>query len=266
MHIYRSKATGCIILYIYFQRMELAETRGNNGSHDAKVADSQLETSENRSNSKEKGQITKTMVKKVEKGKVVQSRKHSVRSSLVKPLNIAKGETVMEIEKLLEDFLQQNLPVERHTEEAQTSGSHIRLTKQEKKDKNRERRRISRAKRESLKDFKAPKPVIFGFSCVVKKINRGAIKAVLVDPQLPQILLQILHSLALEKNLRVLGIVDLGLLTKKVLGFKVSVLGLCHSEQADSGGLYCRLLENVLEVKTCEMLDQNCHYQETKLE
>ena len=108
--------------------------------------------------------------------------------------------------------------------------------------------------------------MIFGFSCVVKKINRGAIKAVLVDPQLPQILLQILHSLALEKNLRVLGIVDLGLLTKKVLGFKVSVLGLCHSEQAESGGLYCRLLANVLEVNACEMLDQNCHYQETKLE
>merc|ERR1712130_871887 len=103
------------------------------------------------------------------------------------------------------------------------------------RDHNRERRRIAKAKREGLKDFEEPKSIVLGFSCVVKKINRSAVKAVLVDPQLPHNLLQILHSLALANNLPIIGVQDLRFSTKKILGFKVNILGLCdHSK-------YCSL-------------------------
>ena len=149
-------------------------------------------------------------------------------------------------------------------EKEHKSKSVPKMTKQDKKDENRERRRIARAKRESLKDFQAPKSIVLGFSCVVKKINRNAIKAVLVDPQLPQNLLQILHPLALRNSLPVIGIENLGLLTKNILGFKVSSLGL--SDYPKSCSLYSKLLESVLEVETCKTPAHNFQYQKTKLE
>jgi len=228
----------------------------------AKVEDNMLEATEKKSDVKEKTSIVaiNSMGKKGEKSKVVQSRKHSVKSSLVKPLHIARGEKLKEVEKLLKDFLKQTLPEKGYKKEAQTSQSETKMTKQEK----RERRRIARAMRESLKDFQAPKRIVLGFSCVVKKIKRSAIKAVLVDPQLPQNLLQILHPPAVGKSLPVIGIENLGLLTKNVLGFKVSALGLCDHQKSCS--LYSKLLANVLEMDTSETREQSCHYQKTKLD
>merc|ERR550519_13483 len=193
----------------------------------------------------------KRQAKKGEKSKVVQSRKHSVRSSLVKPLHIVQGGKVEEIERLLEDFLKETLPEKGNKEEATDQiQTESKMSKQEKREKNRERRRIARAKRESLKDFQAPMQIVFGFSCVVKKINRNVVKAVLVDPELPQNLLQILHPLALQNSLPVIGIVNLGQLTKKVMGFKVSTLGLCDHSKPYS--LYSKLLANVMEVDSCK--------------
>ena len=152
--------------------------------------DERMEATE-KSDPKEKKQ---TPGKKAEKSKVVQSRKHSVRSSLVKPLHIVQGGKVEEIERLLEDFLKETLPEKGNEEATDQIQTETKMSKQEKRDKNRERRRIARAKRESLKDFQAPKPIVLGFSCVVKKMNRDAVKAVLVDPQFPQNLLQILMN------------------------------------------------------------------------
>ena len=118
--------------------------------------------------------------------------------------------------------------------------------------------------RESLKDFEEPKSIVLGFSCVVKKINKGEVKAVLLDPQLPHNLLQILHSLALANNLPVIGVQDLRLLTKRILGFKVNVLGLY--DHSKSCSLYSRLLESVLEVNSSNTQSPNVHYKKTKLE
>ena len=224
-----------------------------------------METTEQKSDTVEKKPTMQTsMGKKGDKSKVVQSRKHSVRSTLVKPLHIAKGVKVKEIERLLEDLLMQTLSIKETKEDSSTIQTETRLTKQDKGDKNRERRRIARAKRESLKDFQAPKCIIFGFSCVLKKINSNTVKAVLVDPHLPQNLLQILHPLALEKSIPIIGLEKLGLLTKQVLGFKVSALGLC--DHPKSYGLYSKLLESILEVDTCQTSAQYCHYQKTNLE
>jgi len=231
------------------------------GSANAK--DKKLEATEEKSDAKEKKPTvpTNSMGKKGDKSKVVQSRKHSVKSFIVKPLHIAKGGKV---EELLEEFLKQTLPEKGTKEEEHTSKSETRMTQQDKKDENRERRRIARAKRESLKDFQAPKSIVLGFSCVVKKINRDAIKAVLVDPQFPQNLLQILHPLALDNSLPVIRIENLGPLTKNILGFKVSALGLCDHPKSCS--LYSKLLESVLGVDTSKICAHNFPYQKTKLE
>ena len=247
------------------------EKKANDGNCDAKVGpagaqDERMETTE-KSDLKEKKTIMQnpTTVKKAEKSKVVQSRKHSVRSSLVKPLHIIEGGKVEEIERLLEDFLKETWPEkENKGEAADQNQTESKMTKQEKKDKNREKRRIARAKRESLKDFQAPKRIVLGFSCVVKKINGNAVKAVFVDPELPKNLLQILHPLALQNSLPVIGIDNLGMLTKKILGFKVRALGL--SDHSKSCSPYSKLLESVLEVDSCQTFALNVQYQKTKLE
>ena len=247
------------------------EKKANDGNCDttvwpAETQDERMETTD-KSALKEKKPIAPnlTTCKKAEKNKVVQSRKHSVRSSLVKPLLIVEGGKVEVINRLLEDLLKKTVPEKGVKEEvAYPLQTEAKMTKQEKRGQNRERRRIARAKRESLKDFQAPKPIVLGFSCVVKKMNRDAVKAVLVDSQFPQNLLQILQPLALQKSLPVIGVGNLGLLTKKVLGFKVSALGLC--DHSKSCSLYSKLLESVLEVDTCKTSAQNCHYQKTKLE
>ena len=228
----------------------------------AKLKDKMLEATENKSDVMKKTPIVSnnSVGKKGDKSKVVQSRKHSVKSSLVKPLHIAKGEKLKEVERLLEDFLKQTLPEKGNKRESHTSQSETKMTKQEK----RERRRIARAMRESLKDIQTPKRIVLGFSCVVKKINRNAIKAVIVDPQIPQNLLQILQPLALGKSLPVIGIENLGLLTKNVLGFKVSALGLCDHQQSCSQ--YSKLLANVLEMDISETREQSCHYQKATLD
>ena len=236
------------------------ENKANDDIKDG-AQDERMEATE-KSDPKEKKQTTG---KKGEKSKVVQSRKHSVRSSLVKPLHIVQGGKVEEIERLLEDFLKETLPEKGNKEEdSDQIQTETKMSKQEKRDKNRERRRIARAKRESLKDFQAPKQIVFGFSCVVKKINRNVVKAVLVDPELPQNLLQILHPLALQNSIPVIGIANLGQLTKKVLGFKVSTLGL--GDHSKPYSLYSKLLANVLEVDSCKTSTQTVQYQKTKLE
>ena len=242
-----------------------SKINGTADEYAAKVKDKMLNATEKKSDVKEKTPIVanNSKGKKGDKSKVVQSRKHSVKSSL-KPLHIAKGEKLKEVENVLEDFLKQTLSEKGNKREAQTRQSETKMTKQEKREQNREKRRIERAKRESLKDFQAPTSIVLGFSCVVKKINRSAIKAVLVDPQLPRNLLQILHPLALGKSLPVIGIENLGLLTKNVLGFKVSALGLCDHQKSCS--LYSKLLANVLEMNSSETREQNYHYQKTTLD
>ena len=211
---------------------------------------------EKKSDSKEKLTAVQ-VVKKGERSKVTQSRKHSVQNSLHQPLHVVLDNEEKDIVKLLEDYILQIFPRKEKIKdiEARPTG----LSKAESK----ERRRIARAKRESLKDFAPPKAIVVGFSRALKMIVKNTIKVVLVDPALPTHLLHTLQPLAHDRGVKILGILNLGSLVKKLLGFKGSVLGL--TDLPNSCDLYRKLLSSVLNVNP-KIIENNLNYRKTKLE
>ena len=213
--------------------------------------------SEKKSDADEK-QTAVQVVKKGERSKVTQSRKHSVQNSLHQPLHVVLDNEEKDIVKLLEDYILQIFPRKEKIKdiEARPTG----LSKAESK----ERRRIARAKRESLKDFAPPKAIVVGFTRALKMIVKNTIKVVLVDPALPTHLLHTLQPLAHDRGVKILGILNLGSLVKKLLGFKGSVLGL--TDLPNSCDLYRKLLSSVLNVNPPKIIEEGFDYRKTKLD
>ena len=213
--------------------------------------------SEKKSDSEEK-QAAVQVGKKGERNKVAQSRKHSVQNSLHQLLRVVNDNEKKDIVKLLEDYLLLNFPRKEKVKEIEPRPTG--LSKAESKEK----RRIARAKRESLKDFAPPKAIVLGFSRTLKMIFKNTIKVVLMDPTLPTHLLRTLQPLAHDRGVKILGILNLGSLVKKLLGFKGSVLGL--TDLPNSCDLYRKLLSSVLNVNASKMIVEGFDYRKTKLD
>jgi len=66
--------------------------------------------------------------------------------------------------------------------------------------------------------------VIVGFNCVIKQLQSNSVNSVIVNSKLPTNLLRFLLPLCQSKQVAVLGLDSLDLLTKSVLGFSSTVL------------------------------------------
>merc|ERR1712083_383342 len=75
-------------------------------------------------------------------------------------------------------------------------------------------------------DVNLQKFVIVGFNCVVKQLQSNNVSSVIVNSKLPTNLLMFLLPLCKSKQVAVVGLDKLDIVTKEAMGFSSTVIGL----------------------------------------
>ena len=170
------------------------------------------------------------MAEKADKGKVnmkqAQSKKMTIQSTIKIDL-FANFKESEKLENLLKEKLQNIYP---NKDKIKIDWGEIHKEKLPK--------RLRKEKVRNLKDVKKQqlikedniqvylqKFVLIGFNCVVKHLQAGSVSSVIVNSKLPTNLLRFLLPLCQSKQVAVLGLNNLDLVTKSVLGFSSTVIG-----------------------------------------
>jgi len=196
------------------------------------------------------------------KGKVkqAQGKKMTIQSTIKSDL-IANFKEADDLEKLLGTKLSVVFP---NKSKIKIDWEEIRKEKLPKRLRREKIRSMKESKKlEILKEGniqgELQKYVIIGFNCVVKQLQEGQISSVLVNSKLPSNLLMFLLPLCQSKQVPVLGLDMLDVVTKSVLGFSSMVLGL-HLETGQEENHFfavCELVKSVWEKSRSED-SKNC--------
>jgi len=159
--------------------------------------------------------------------KQAQSKKITIQSTIKIDL-LASFKESEELENLLKEKLQHIFP---NKDKIKIEWGEIlkeKLPKRLRKEKVRNLKELKKQQvvKEDNIQVEHQKFVLIGFNSVVKQLQAGSVSSVIVNSKLPTNLLRFLLPLCHSKQVAVLGLENLDLVTKSVLGFSSTVIGL----------------------------------------
>eukprot|EP00092_Neocalanus_flemingeri_P013410 GFUD01014457.1.p1 GENE.GFUD01014457.1~~GFUD01014457.1.p1 ORF type:complete len:279 (-),score=87.00 GFUD01014457.1:34-870(-) len=197
-----------------------------------------------------------------EKGKTnmkqAQSKKLTIQST-IKTVLLSKFQSSNQLENVLKDKLKNIFP-----SQGKVKIDWGEIVK-EKLPKKLRREKIKKMKKEKMQQLildediqvDLQKFILLGFNCVTKQLQAGGVSTVLVNSKLPNNLLSFLLPLCQAKQVPILGLDNLDLITRQVLGFSSSVLGL-HSAVKEEENHFFELSKLVLSVwKSSTIVEAN---------
>lgn len=180
---------------------------------------------------------------KAEKGKVnmkqAQSKKMTIQSTIKTDL-FANFKESEKLENLLKEKLQNIYP---NKDKIKIDWGEIHKEKLPKRLRKEKVRNLKDAKKQQLIkedniQVDLQKFVLIGFNCVIKHLQAGSVSSVIVNSKLPTNLLRFLLPLCQSKQVAVLGLDNLDLVTKSVLGFSSTVIGFLADVEQEQNHFY----------------------------